>query len=125
MAVNQANRVALVAATFVLSMGGPAYAGKFDGDWSMVVQTTRGHCGTVPVGMGIKRGRIFSTGGSFAFYAIKLGGSVSGSGRASIKAVAGPRVARGSGRFKRMSASGTWTGTGPSGRCSGVWRASR
>lgn len=103
----------------------PAVAAKFDGSWSMVAVTTRGHCGTIPMGLGIKGGRIYSTGGSFAFYAIKLGGRVSGNGIAHIKAVAGPRTANGTGRFNFAQGSGTWKGRGPSGLCSGVWNASR
>lgn len=114
----------LVASMFVGAVPSAA-AGKFDGSWSMVAVTTRGHCGSIPIGMQIKGGRISSTGGSFAFYPIKLGGRVAGSGRASINAVAGPRTAHGTGRFGGAQASGTWKGRGPSGLCSGVWNASR
>ena len=89
----------------------------------MTAVTTRGHCGTIPIGMGIKGGRIYSTGGSFAFCAISLGGRVSNSGSVSLKAVAGPRIAHGTGRFTRTSARGTCRG--PSGLCSGVWSATR
>jgi hypothetical protein len=39
----------------------------------MVAQTTRGHCGTIEVGLGISGGRIHSTSGSFAFYPIQMG----------------------------------------------------
>jgi hypothetical protein len=91
----------------------------------MTAVTTRGHCGVIPIGMGVKGGRIFSTGGSFAFYPIRLGGSVSAAGSVSLKAVAGPRIAHGTGRFNRVHAGGTWAGTGPSGRCSGYWSAER
>jgi hypothetical protein len=100
-------------------------ADRFDGSWNMLVKTTHGHCGYVAVGLGIKSGRIYSTSGSFAFYPIKLGGRVSASGRAQIKAVAGPRTAKGTGRFGKYQASGTWAGRGPSGICSGVWSANR
>jgi hypothetical protein len=91
----------------------------------MIAVTTRGHCGTIPIGLGINGGRIYSTGGSFAFYAIKLGGHVSASGQARMKAVAGPRTAYGIGRFGQGRGSGTWSGRGPSGLCSGTWSASR
>jgi hypothetical protein len=116
---------ALSAASAIIGSAPPAAAAKFDGSWSMVAVTTRGHCGTIPMGLAIKGGRIHSTGGSFAFYSIKLGGRVSPNGSASISAVAGPRTAHGTGRFKSAQASGTWKGRGPSGLCSGVWRASR
>jgi hypothetical protein len=91
----------------------------------MTAVTTRGHCGTIPIGMGISGSRIYSTGGSFAFYSISLGGRVSGSGGVSLKAVAGPRVAHGTGRLTPTSGRGTWKGRGPSGLCSGVWTATR
>lgn len=109
----------------VLSGTGPATAASFDGNWNMTAVTTRGHCGSVPIGMGITRGRLFSTGGFFALYPISLSGRISGSGHISIKAVAGPRVAQGTGRLSRGEGKGTWKGRGPSGLCSGYWRATR
>ena len=108
----------------------PANAAQFDGNWSMVAVTTSGHCGEIPIDVGISRGRIYSTGGSsfgtaFAHYPIQLGGRVSPSGQVQMKAVAGPRIAHGIGRFNRFRGRGTWAGTGPSGLCSGVWSAIR
>lgn len=121
---NRLAALALAAAATVFAAPS-AGAGRFDGTWSMTAVTTKGHCGVIPIGMGIKGGRIYSTGGSFAFYAISLGGRVSGSGGATIKAIAGPRVARGTGRFTHAAARGTWNGKGPSGLCSGYWTATR
>jgi hypothetical protein len=103
----------------------PPVAAKSDGNWNMVAVTTRGHCGTIEIGLGISGGRIHSTSGSFAFYPIQMGGRVSASGQASLRAVAGPRVAHGTGRFGTVRGSGTWAGRGPSGLCSGVWSANR
>jgi hypothetical protein len=103
----------------------PAGASRFDGKWSMVAVTMRGHCGVIPIGLEISRGRIQSTGGSFAFYPIQIGGTVLRNGRVRMKAVAGPRLANGTGRFGTNEAKGTWKGRGPSGLCSGVWNASR
>lgn len=116
---------ALSASALVVCSALPANASRYDGNWSMTAVTTRGHCGTIPMGMAVTGGRIVSTGGSFAFYPIQLGGRVSNSGGASIRAVAGPRVARGSGRFTPTSAHGIWHGRGPSGLCSGYWTATR
>ena len=31
----------------------PANAAQFDGNWSMVAVTTSGHCGQIPIGLGI------------------------------------------------------------------------
>ena len=79
----------------------------------MTAVTTRGHCGTIPMGMGIKGGRIYSTGGSFAFYPIRLGGRVSGSGSVSLKAVAGPRIAHGTGSSTGCRAAESGPAPGP------------
>jgi hypothetical protein len=115
--------VTAIFASFALASA--AHAGRYDGNWTMVAQTTRGHCGIIYIGIGVDRGRIFSTGGSFAFYPINVGGRVNANGRTSMKAVAGPRIAYGTGRFSHARAEGTWRGRGPSGLCSGVWSASR
>lgn len=115
----------VLSATSLTSLPVPALAANFDGNWSMVAETTRGHCGTIELGLGIDRGRIYSTAGFFAFYPIRLGGRVSASGQVRMSAVAGPRTAHGTGRFGASRGSGTWAGRGPSGLCSGVWSASR
>jgi hypothetical protein len=115
----------LSAAVAVISSAPSAIAANFDGNWSMVAETTRGHCGTIEMGLGITRGRIYSTGGYFAFYPIRLDGRVSASGHVRMNAVAGPRTARGIGRFGPLRGSGSWAGRGPSGLCSGVWSANR
>jgi hypothetical protein len=121
---------ALSSAFAIICSTPPAIAGQFDGNWSMVAVTTSGHCGEIPIDVGISRGRIYSTGGSsfgtaFAHYPIQLVGRVSASGQVRMNAVAGPRSAQGTGRFNRFRGSGTWAGTGPSGICSGVWSAAR
>ena len=115
----------LTAASAIICVGSPAWAANYDGGWNMTAVTTRGHCGTIPIGMGISGKRIYSTGGSFAFYSIRLGGHVSNSGSISLTAVAGPRVAHGTGRLTPTFGRGTWKGRGPSGLCSGVWTATR
>lgn len=117
---------ALSLAFALLSLTAPAdAASRFDGTWTMTAVTTRGHCGTIPVGMFIRRGHVSATSGSYAFYPISLSGRVSASGNASIRAVTGPRIAYGTGRFRRFEARGRWRGTGPSGLCYGEWTATR
>ena len=121
-----ANRtLALSTAFAITALAPPAIAAQFDGTWNMVAVTTSGHCGKIPIGLGISHGRIFSTGGRFARYPIQLAGRVSASGQVRMNAVAGPRSASGTGRFNRVQGNGTWSGTGPSGICSGVWTAIR
>ena len=84
--------LALSTAFAILCSAPPAIAAQFDGNWSMVAVTTSGHCGQIPIGLGISRGRIYSTGGSFASYPIQLGGRISSSGQVQMKAVAGRAV---------------------------------
>jgi hypothetical protein len=116
--------VATAAATMLLwnlpAIGAP----RFDGAWSLTAVTTNGHCGVIPMTMEVVRGRVHGTGGSYAFIPISLGGRISGSGAASIKALSGPRVAYGTGRFTHFAGQGTWRGKGPS-LCFGTWTASR
>jgi hypothetical protein len=122
---NRMRATPLLIASALLFAAGPAAAARFDGTWTLVAETTRGHCGVINVDLAVAQGRISSTGGSFAFNPIRLGGRISSSGQARLTAVTGPRTADGTGRFNRFRGSGTWSGTGPSGLCSGVWNANR
>jgi len=72
---------ALFAAFAFVAFATPASAARFDGAWTMTALTTRGHCGTIPVGMVISKGRISATSGSYAFNPIRSTGHVSASGR--------------------------------------------
>lgn len=120
-------RVHVASLLILLSFCWPAsaHASKFDGSWSMVAVTTKGHCGSIYVGFNVSKGRLRSSSGLFAFYPISLGGRVYASGSAKLRAIAGPRTATGTGRFGRTQAKGRWKGRGPSGLCSGYWRATR
>ena len=112
---------AVVALTAILAAPA-AIAAPFDGPWSIVVNTTQGHCGAERYGVVI--------GGGVVHYAgnlpVNIAGRVSPSGHVRVAVGApGPRYAQGSGRLSRNGGSGTWQGSGPSGTCSGVWSASR
>ena len=127
---NQMRVFALCTGFAIIGFVQPAIAAQFDGHWRMVAVTTSGHCGEIPIDVGISRGRIYSTGGSsfgtaFADYPIQLVGRVTAGGQVRMNAVAGPRSAQGTGRFNRVQGSGTWAGIGPSGVCSGIWGAVR
>ena len=91
----------------------------------MLAVTANGHCGKIKIGLGISGNRIQSTSGSFVFRRINLVGRISPSWHSRMNAVAGPRVAEGTGRFTRTRATWKWSGTGPSGVCSGFWNAER
>jgi hypothetical protein len=120
------NRICAVAlaAAFATISTPSAIAAPFDGNWSVVAQTTQGHCGSIQFGLAINRGRVYSAGGYYVFgYPAQLAGRVSPSGYLQADAVAGPRTAHATGRLRRIQGSGTWAGSGPSGVCSGVWNA--
>ena len=101
---------ALSTAFAIVCFAQPAIAATFDGNWNMFVVTTNGHCGTVKVGLAISGGRISSTSGRFAFHRIQVAGLVSGTGQTRMNGVAGPRIAKGIGRFVRSRGGGKWAG---------------
>ena len=78
--------LALSTAFAIICSAPPAIAAQFDGNWIMVAVTTSGHCGEIPIDVGISRGRIYSAGGSsfgtaFVLYPIQVVGRVSPRGR--------------------------------------------
>ena len=73
----------------------------FDGSWNMVLVTTNGHCGVINIGMAVNGGHISATSGKFVIHKIALAGLISGSGQTKINGVAGPRLAKGTGKFTR------------------------
>ena len=117
--------VALATACAILCSSPSAIAAPYDGHWGVFAQTTRGHCESIPFGLEIRDGRIYSAGGSYGGYEARFGGHVSPWGRVWVYGVAGPRVARGIGQLGEFRGEGVWAGRGPSGRCSGVWSADR
>ncbi len=122
------NRICAVAAATALATfcaAAPASAAPYDGSWNMALVTTSGHCGVIKMGVAVNRGHISATSGRFVMHRIFLAGLISGSGATTINGVAGPRLAKGVGRFTRAKGSGKWNGTGPSGVCSGYWVATR
>jgi hypothetical protein len=121
---NRMCAIALAATSATIYFIPPAIAAPFDGNWSVVAQTTQGHCGSMQFGLAINGGRFYSASGYYVFgYPAQLGGRVSPSGYVQANGVAGPRTAYATGRLHRFQGSGTWAGSGPSGVCSGIWNA--
>src|SRR5262245_8489820 len=76
-----------------------AIASPFDGNWSVVAQTTQGHCGSMQFALSINRGRLYSGSGYYVFgYPAQLDGRVSPSGYLQAHGVAGPRTTHAAGR---------------------------
>jgi hypothetical protein len=119
------HRMPVATAAFAVTtiLAAPAsHAASFDGPWSVVVNTTSGHCGADRYGV-IISGGVVQYAGSLP---VNVAGRVSPSGHVRVAVGApGPRYAQGSGRLSKNRGSGIWQGSGPSGTCSGVWSASR
>jgi hypothetical protein len=62
---NRICAIALAAASATICSIPSAIASPFDGNWSVVAQTTLGHCGSIQFGLAINRGRIYSAGGYY------------------------------------------------------------
>jgi hypothetical protein len=115
---------AALAVTAVLATSS-AIAANFDGYWHLVSQTTKGHCGVSQWNVAISGGRLYYPGGFFMGFPVRFSGAVAPSGRLRVTVVAGPRIGHGDGRLGPVRGSGTWSGRGPSGTCSGIWTATR
>jgi hypothetical protein len=100
-------------------------AAGFNGPWTLVAQTTDGHCGWNSFDITISGGRVHYPGGILMGFPASLGGAVAPNGRTKLALTAGPRTATGTGRLGPNRGNGTWSGQGPSGTCSGVWVATR
>ena len=78
---NRICAIALAAAFAAICSTPSAFAAPFDGNWSVVAQTTQGHCGSMRFGLAINRGRLYSASGYYVFgYPALLAGRVSPSG---------------------------------------------
>jgi hypothetical protein len=60
---NRMCAIALAATSATIYFIPPAIAAPFDGNWSVVAQTTQGHCGSMQFGLAINGGRLYSASG--------------------------------------------------------------
>jgi hypothetical protein len=108
-----------------ISAAPSAIAASFDGNWSLYVQTTDGHCGITQWNIAIRGGQVYYPEGYALGYPVGMAGRVSPSGVIRVNVAAGPRAATSAGRLGQVQGSGRWAGQGPSGTCSGIWIATR
>ena len=102
------------------STGAASAASAFDGQWSVVIQTTKGSCDQAyRYGLSIVNGNVTYAGGS-----ADVRGQVARNGSVHVRVSSGSSYADGHGRLGRSSGSGVWHGVG-SGVCSGRWYAER
>ena len=118
----------LAAATVLLvtSASGPsdaaaqiARASSFDGNWSVVINTLRGDCGSaLRYSVRIVGGQVLAADQSY-----QVAGVVNASGMIRVVVAEAGRSANGAGRLSGNNGGGLWhTSTG---ECSGQWTAAR
>ena len=91
----------------------------YDGEWSVLIQTTRGNCpAALRAGVRILGGRILAEDQSY-----QLNGQVASGGDVRVTVSTGGQSAGGFGRLSRDSGRGMWRTR--SGECSGQWNAAR
>ena len=96
-------------------------AGKYDGLWSVVVYTSKGPCDVSTRFSGqIINGEI-----SYAYGSLEVTGHVDAKGVTFVHVIYGSAHGEAHGRMSATRGSGTWTGIGPDGRCTGTWMATR
>jgi hypothetical protein len=95
---------------------------RFDGDWSVVIQTSGGACpSTIRYPIAISHGIVTNAGQSQA----SVSGRVTPAGTVSVTVQSGGAWAGGSGRLGTTSGAGVWRGQSSSGACAGTWQAER
>lgn len=95
---------------------------NFDGNWSVVIVTTKGSCDAgYRYGVAIRNGVVVYEGSA----PVNFTGRVSPNGAVSVRVWAGSQSASGTGRLGRGQGRGTWKGVASSGTCSGYWTAER
>jgi len=121
---NIALAVAFIGTLAASALALPADAragGKFDGPWSVVILTTNGKCDpSYRISGQIVNGGIYYSYGSLA-----VTGNVQENGATSVHVTYGTDHGEAHGRLQATYGTGTWSGNGPDGHCSGTWVATR
>jgi hypothetical protein len=111
---------ALAAASLALPPA--SAAGRFDGNWSVLVITESGTCDAAyRYGVTVEDGEVHYRGES----GIDVSGTVDPSGRVRVAIGRGEQSAEGTGRLTADGGSGTWNGRSSADRCAGRWQAER
>lgn len=123
--IRNAATALLFVATLAASASMPATDGragsKFDGPWSVVILTTKGACDPSYRFSGqIVNGGIF-----YSYGSLEVTGRVQESGTTVVHVTYGTDHGEAHGRLLETYGTGTWSGHGPDGFCSGTWVATR
>jgi hypothetical protein len=94
-------------------------SGPYDGEWSVLFQTTRGDCpGVIRAGVRILAGQVLVEDQSYS-----VAGHVAANGAVRVSVSTGSQAAGGFGHLWRNAGQGLWRTQ--SGECSGQWSAAR
>jgi len=113
--------VGTLAASALLSLTDVRAGGKFDGPWSVVILTTAGKC---DASYRIS-GQIVNSGIYYSYGSLAVTGHVQENGATVVHVTYGTDHGEAHGRLLATYGTGTWSGNGPDGRCSGTWVATR
>ena len=93
----------------------------YDGPWSVVILTTKGKCDpSYRISGQIVNGGIF-----YSYGSLEVTGRVEDSGHTTVHVTYGTDHGEAHGRLLETYGTGTWSGNGPDGLCSGTWVATR
>ena len=111
--------LAAVSVAAAIGMAGPTQARTdFDGDWSVVIVTSKGDCErSYRAPITISNGNFINVGVNM----IDVSGNVRPDGRLTVRVSRGQSSAVGLGRLTATSGGGSWKG----GACAGTWTAVR
>jgi len=88
----------------------------YDGRWSVVINTTRGPCGSIRAALQITGGRVYSQDPNY-----QADGAVGSGGVISVTLVSRDGSASGAGQLSHSSGAGWWQSS--QGECYGTWSA--
>jgi len=115
--------VVTVASSLLIATNAPSDAARagakrsaYDGRWSVVINTTRGPCGTVRAALQIIGGHVYSQDPSYQVF-----GTIGSGGVIRVTVVSRDRSASGAGQLSRSSGAGWWQSS--QGECYGTWSA--
>lgn len=106
-----------------IGVASPTFArSRFDGDWSVVIETRGGDCPlTLRYPVAISKGTVTNAGDALA----AVSGRVTPAGTVRVTVQSGGSWASGSGHLSTTNGTGVWRGQGASGLCVGTWHAER
>jgi hypothetical protein len=111
----------VLAAACLLNAAAAKAGTAYDGNWSVVIQSSSSECRTSQLALRIENGMLEYDG----YVPVRVSGSVGDNGAVTVRVRGGGRSASGAGHLSGNSGWGTWSGGSSSAACSGTWTAFR